>query len=138
VSEEDTPRTAADWTRSGALHYRAGRFREAEAATREAVRLGPRDMGAWANLGAILRAQRRTLDALHVLDQALAIAPDAPTVLLNRANVLNELQRFAEALRAPTAPSPAAATTPSPTQPAVTRWWAWAEARTPSAPSGIA
>ena len=33
-----------------------------------------------------------------VLDQALAAAPGRPSVLLNRANALNEMQRFAEAL----------------------------------------
>lgn len=96
---EDPPQTAGEWRRAGALHYRAGRLAEAEAATRESVRLEPRDTATLANLGAILRAQRRPAEALEVLDRALAIAPADASVLLNRANVLNELQRFADALQ---------------------------------------
>ena len=95
---EPPPTTAGEWRAVGARHYGAGRLAEAEAATRESVRLEPRDTATLANLGAILRAQRRTAEALAVLDQALAIAPGNLPVLLNRANVLNELQRFAEAL----------------------------------------
>ena len=95
---EDAPKTAGEWRRAGAAHYRAGRLAEAEAATRQAVRLDPRDAAALSNLGAILRAQRRTADALEALDRALEIAPGVASVLLNRANALNELQRFAEAL----------------------------------------
>ncbi|MGZ6018803.1 MAG: O-linked N-acetylglucosamine transferase, SPINDLY family protein [Phenylobacterium sp.] len=95
---EDPPQTAVEWRRAGAAHYRAGRLAEAEAATRESVRLEPRDTATLANLGAILRAQRRPAEALEVLDSALVIAPADASVLLNRANVLNELQRFPEAL----------------------------------------
>ncbi|THD62036.1 tetratricopeptide repeat protein [Phenylobacterium sp.] len=94
---ETPPQTAAEWRGAGADHYRAGRLAEAETATRASLRLEPRDTAALANLGAILRAQRRPLEALETLDRALAIAPGEAFVLVNHANVLNELQRFAEA-----------------------------------------
>jgi protein O-GlcNAc transferase len=95
---EDPLQSAAEWRGAGADHYRAGRLEEAEAATRESVRLEPCDTASLSNLGAILRAQRKTAEALQVLNRALAIAPRDASVLLNHANTLNELQRFAEAL----------------------------------------
>jgi predicted O-linked N-acetylglucosamine transferase (SPINDLY family) len=101
VSEDppqDAGQTAGEWRAAGVAHYQAGRLPEAEAATREAIRLQAGDAATLANLGAILRAQRRMEEALAVLDAALALAPAELPVLLNRANVLNELQRFADAL----------------------------------------
>jgi protein O-GlcNAc transferase len=65
---------------------------------REVLKLSPRHMGTVANLGAILRAQRRPAEALEVYAEALAIAPDAATVLINCANLLNDLHRWPQAL----------------------------------------
>jgi predicted O-linked N-acetylglucosamine transferase (SPINDLY family) len=98
LTSETSRQAAAALRQAGGQHYQAGRLAEAEASTREALRLAPDDVSAMANLGAILRAQRRTIEALEVLEAALRLAPDNGPVLINRTNVLNELQRWDVAL----------------------------------------
>ncbi|WP_372782469.1 tetratricopeptide repeat protein [Phenylobacterium sp.] len=99
---EDLSHTAEGCLQAGATHYAAGRLVEAEAAMREAVRLDPSNMGALANLGAVLRARRRPDEALDVYEAALAIEPDSAAVLINRANLLNDLRRWPQALESAT------------------------------------
>ncbi|HEX3364025.1 tetratricopeptide repeat protein [Phenylobacterium sp.] len=97
---DDAASKADDWQNLGVAHYRAGRFPEAEAAMRAALTYAPGRLNALVGMGAILRAQRRLVEALEFLDAARAVDPDAPQVAINRANVLNDLQRWDAALEA--------------------------------------
>lgn len=69
-----------------ALTMRA--FPQAEAAFREAVRLDPQRVEAWVMLVRIAAATRGAEATGEVLDQALAVLPDAPALLSLR----NELE----------------------------------------------
>ncbi|HEY3948153.1 tetratricopeptide repeat protein [Phenylobacterium sp.] len=95
---EPTQKTARAWLDEGADLYAAGRYAEAEAATRQALKLEPGNLGALSNLGAMLRVQRRAAEALATFEQGLAIAPDSAALRVNHANLLNDLQRWGEAL----------------------------------------
>jgi len=74
-------------------------YRDALAATSGC--LAPeREATASAWLGAVARAAGRPADALALLDRSLAVAPNDPAVLTNRALVLEALGRTGEAARA--------------------------------------
>lgn len=75
-----------------------GEWPAAEAWERRALALEPRHVEALTNLGAILRRLGRPEEALAAYDQALAVSPDAEATHAARANLLNDLQRWAEAL----------------------------------------
>ncbi|MBS0333373.1 MAG: tetratricopeptide repeat protein [Proteobacteria bacterium] len=91
-------KTARAWLDEGADLYAAGRYAEAEAATRQALRLEPGHVGALGNLGAMLRVQRRPAEALAVFERGLALAPDSAALRVNHANLLSDLGRWGEAL----------------------------------------
>ncbi|MBS0363564.1 MAG: tetratricopeptide repeat protein [Proteobacteria bacterium] len=133
---EPPQKTARAWLEEGAKLYAAGRYPEAEAATRQALQLEPRNVGAIANLGAMLRVQRRAAEALAAFEQGLAIAPDSAALRVNHANLLNDLQRWGEAL--PSAPAPPRPPTARPRPRAARRWRAWGGARRRSRPSSRA
>ena len=75
---------------------RRGRFAEAEAALRDALRLRPEDPVGRANLATVLRRQRRPADAEVIQREALAEAPAAATHA-DLGGALFEQARYAEA-----------------------------------------
>lgn len=90
------PDAAAHNQRGYELHL-DGRFPQAEAAYREAVRLDPGYAEAWSNLGLVLQAQRRLADAESCQQQALRLAPDYPEAHNNLGLAQYEQGRVAEA-----------------------------------------
>jgi predicted O-linked N-acetylglucosamine transferase (SPINDLY family) len=83
--------------RRGIQYAQQNRFEEACVELAAAVRLSPRDLGAWINYGNILTLLGRSTDALAAYDQALAIRND-PDAWNNRGNALQALGRHAEAI----------------------------------------
>ncbi len=98
MTDHELAREADALRRAAEDHYRAGRIGDAEASIRAFLRLYPRDVTMMMNLGAMLRAQRRPIEALEVLDAALQFQPENGAIMINRTNALVELQRWAQAL----------------------------------------
>ena len=92
--EDDDP--AAHNQRGYALHV-SGRYGEAEAAYRAALRLQADDAEAWSNLGLALQAQRRLAEAEACQQQALRIDPAYPEAHNNLGLAQYEQGRVAEA-----------------------------------------
>jgi predicted O-linked N-acetylglucosamine transferase (SPINDLY family) len=61
--------------------------------------LKPDDARAWSRCGNALQKERRRSEALACFDKAVALSPTDYSTLLNRANLLFELERFDEAAR---------------------------------------
>ena len=77
---------------------RLGRWDEAEKNYQKALELDPRDISLLNSMGAEFYNYLRRFDDAHaVLDRALAIAPDSPTVHVNLALVLQSEGRLTEA-----------------------------------------
>ena len=57
------------------IHYRAGRFEQAEAAYRQAATLAPESSQLAAQLGAIALLRNRSAEAVALLEQAIELAP---------------------------------------------------------------
>jgi len=71
----------------GDVLARAGRYEEAVAAYRAAVRVEPGDYGAWNNLGCALNDLGRTDEAAAAFEETLRLKPDHPTARKNLAAV---------------------------------------------------
>jgi tetratricopeptide (TPR) repeat protein len=82
----------------GAVKMRLGHAGEAHRLLTAAVKINPRVPGAWANLGHVLYALKRSQDALDCYDKARALAPDDVGILNDHANALLGLGRPQEAL----------------------------------------
>ena len=67
----------------GDVLARSGRFEEAVAAYREAIRAAPGDFGAWNNLGCALSDLGRTDEAAAAFEETLRLKPDHPTARKN-------------------------------------------------------
>jgi protein O-GlcNAc transferase len=78
--------------------YRNGEFAAAEALIGEALKLAPHSAELWSNLGTLQASLKRREAALASFTRALQLKPDALGAIANRANILFELQRFADAL----------------------------------------
>ncbi|HET7083338.1 MAG TPA: tetratricopeptide repeat protein [Rhizomicrobium sp.] len=81
----------------GVVLAQQGKLAEAQTEMDAALKLNPRDAGAWANYGNVLNLLGRHGDAVASYDRALAISPDAGT-WNNRGNALQSLNRRAEAV----------------------------------------
>jgi predicted O-linked N-acetylglucosamine transferase (SPINDLY family) len=78
--------------------YRNGEFEAAEQLIGEALKLDPNSPELWSNRGTAQVAAKRQEAALASFTKALELAPDFLGALANRAHVLFELQRYAEAI----------------------------------------
>ena len=78
--------------------YRNGEFEAAEQLIGEALKLDPNSPELWSNRGTAQVAAKRQEAALASFTRALQLAPDFLGALANRAHVLFELQRYAEAI----------------------------------------
>jgi len=81
----------------GVLSAQQGRTAEALDLIGRAVAINPRDSNAWVNYGNVLNLSGRFEEAVASYDRALAMAPDAGT-LINRGSALQGLSRRPEAL----------------------------------------
>lgn len=77
--------------------YAAGRYPEGCAFTQQAVAAHPEAADLWNIHGVLLRLTGRPHEALAALDRARALRPDHPGAGVNRANVVLDLARAAEA-----------------------------------------
>jgi predicted O-linked N-acetylglucosamine transferase (SPINDLY family) len=78
--------------------HRSGKLADAERLYLQVMAKESRDATSRHLLGVIRAQQGRSREALELIGAALAIAPDAPEILSNYANVLKTEGRFAEAL----------------------------------------
>ena len=78
--------------------YRNGEFEAAEQLIGEALKLDPNSPELWSNRGTAQVAAKRQEAALASFTRALQLAPDFLGAVANRAHVLFELQRYAEAI----------------------------------------
>lgn len=78
--------------------YRNGEFDAAEQLIGEALKLDPNSPELWSNRGTAQVAAKRQEAALASFTRALELAPDFLGAVANRAHVLFELQRYAEAI----------------------------------------
>ncbi len=78
--------------------YRNGEFEAAEQLIGEALKLDPNSPELWSNRGTAQVAAKRQEAALASFTRALQIAPEFLGAVANRAHVLFELQRYAEAI----------------------------------------
>lgn len=98
------PREHLSYERLGVLKYRAGDYKSAEAAFRNEIQYGPVSPLGYVNLSATLLHLNRADDALDVLQQGLAIRPDARlysnlgSILFSRANYVAAAQAFENAV----------------------------------------
>lgn len=90
----------------GTLHYQKGDYKAAEQAFRRSVALEPDAVLAYANLSGSLVRQGRRDDALHVLQQGLAVQPNGVlytnlgTALFERGDYLGAAKAFEHAVSA--------------------------------------
>ena len=82
------------------IWVRQGRYLEAEAAYREAVRVDPGRLSAYLGLGLVLRRQRRSVEAEAVFKQAILLQPRGVSAHLELGGALFEQTRYAEAAAA--------------------------------------
>jgi protein O-GlcNAc transferase len=78
--------------------YRNGEFEAAEQLIGEALKLDPNSPELWSNRGTAQVAAKRQEAALASFTRALQLAPEFLGAVANRAHVLFELQRYAEAI----------------------------------------
>ena len=79
------------------LHHQ-GCIDEAVDAYRQCLKMSPKDVGLWGNLGAALRKQKHFQSAVNCYRRALELEPKNNDALCNLANALKDLHRFDEAL----------------------------------------
>ena len=79
------------------VRQRAGRFEEAIALFQRITQLAPREPAGWAALSDCQFAARRPEAALEANQAALNLAPDEPSLLCARAQILRSLSRIGEA-----------------------------------------
>ncbi|MGZ5602068.1 MAG: tetratricopeptide repeat protein [Methylobacter sp.] len=92
------PDTAAKLNTAFAMHQQ-GQLHQAEALYKDILQTQPQHFDAL-QLLAMIAAQRNNFNvAADLFDQALNINPNSLSVLINRGNVLYDLQRYGEALK---------------------------------------
>lgn len=79
-------------------HYRRGEFDAAERALAEALKLDPRSAELWSNLGTVQAARGNHDQAAESFSHALRLKPGLTNAVLNRAQTLLVLHRYAEAI----------------------------------------
>ena len=89
---------ASAWAVLGIVQQHREELEASETSLREAVRLSPSLLSAAHNLGVTLRLLDRPVEALTVLDEAMARGLDAPETKLVRAHVLADAGRLEEAV----------------------------------------
>src|SRR5437762_14360766 len=77
-----------------------GRYGEAEAAYREALRMAPDDVRARLGLGLCLRRQRRPADAEAVLREAVLLQPGSASIHAELGGALFEQRKYTDAAAA--------------------------------------
>jgi predicted O-linked N-acetylglucosamine transferase (SPINDLY family) len=80
------------------MRYRNGEFGAAEALIAEALMLAPQSAELWSNRGTLQAALNNREAALVSFNRALQLKPGFPGATANRANILFELRRFADAM----------------------------------------
>lgn len=94
-----SPRHVAGLNLLGALLTRQGRWGEAEAYLKRAVRENSSSDATFYNYGLALRGLRRPLDAIENFDRALALDAGVAETWNSRGVALNDLERYQEAVR---------------------------------------
>jgi len=79
-------------------HYRRGDLRGAEHFINEALKLDPQSAELWSNRGTLQAATKQANAALASFSRAIQLKPDFLGAMANRAHILFELQRYAEAI----------------------------------------
>ena len=79
---------------------RQGRYPEAEAGYREAIRTEPDRLKAYLGLGLVLRRQRRSAEAEAVFKHAILLKPDGVSAHMELGGALFEQGRYPEAAAA--------------------------------------
>lgn len=87
----------ADLLATALEHHRASRFAEAEALYRRVLDSNANEVNALHLLGLVLRRSGRLEDGLALIGRALRLSPEFLEARLNRANILGEAGRAAEA-----------------------------------------
>src|SRR2546428_8208976 len=101
-----TPDSHALWERARRWASQ-GRYDDAEAAYREALRLAPDDVRARLSLGLCLRRQRRPADAEAVLREAVLLQPGSASIHAELGGAPFEQRKYTDAAPAvPEAPRP--------------------------------
>src|SRR2546426_10425723 len=109
-----TPDSPALWERARRWASQ-GRYDDAEAAYREALRLAPDDVRARLGLGLCLRRQRRPADAEAVLREAVLLQPGSASIHAELGGALFEQRQYtgaAAGFREGTPPPPHLARAP--------------------------
>ena len=91
--------TATAWYNYGLALYGAGRFDEAAKALQQSIQLEPENADAWTALGAAFMGKRLPGLAIDQFTRALALAPDNPTILADRAGAYLDATLYKEAHR---------------------------------------
>ena len=97
-----TRRTESEFdtlVRDATAHHRAGRFGEAEAAYRAALRISPGHAAVMQNLGAVAAAQGEHRSAIGYFDDSIAAEPHYALAHYNRAILQRVLGKSREAIR---------------------------------------
>src|SRR3989442_4683171 len=94
-----TPDSHALWERARRWASQ-GRYDDAEAAYREALRLAPDDVRARLGLGLCLRRQRRPADAEAVLREAVLLQPGSASIHAELGGALFEQRKYTDAAAA--------------------------------------
>src|SRR5215469_9387905 len=97
LKQNDADLEARFWR--GRLLAWQGQWAAAESEYKLVLEHAPNDSDVLAALADVLRWQKRSDDALVIIDRARAIAPTQPEILLRRARILHGLGRHAEAQR---------------------------------------
>jgi tetratricopeptide (TPR) repeat protein len=93
------PDQSLEMTAIGAAFERRGDHQEALRATDEAIRINPKNPGAWHNRGLSLLGLGRREEAMSSLNEALRLDPDLGPAWQMRGAILAEENRLEEALR---------------------------------------
>lgn len=99
AGQEGQPfRTAEEAFQAGQRELQAGRYATAESAFHEVLRLDPRSVAAYANLGVVYMRMSRFQAAVESLEKALQLAPDIPGIHLNLGLAFLRQNQFREAI----------------------------------------
>uniref|UniRef100_A0A7S1UFA8 Cdc23 domain-containing protein n=2 Tax=Phaeomonas parva TaxID=124430 RepID=A0A7S1UFA8_9STRA len=86
------------WYGIGAIYYRQEKLELAEFHFRRAIALHPRSSVLYCYLGMVLQSREQHGEALEMLDRAIALGRNNPQARFQRANVLIQVERLAEAV----------------------------------------
>jgi TolB-like protein len=98
-AQRGLPNDARAWYVSALLGRRLGQWENSEADFQRARELSPNDYSVTSELGLTLFVQRRYADAVPMLDAALALQPDDPTMLHTKLQCLWSLEGLAGGAR---------------------------------------